>query len=111
MENRGGKRVGSGRKKSEPTKLKTFHISFEIDNIIYSETIIANSKSEAHKLISDKAKKYGYWFEKNNRGGKRVGSGAPKKRETTTKTFRFPLDKYDEIVERIKAIIFFYNNA
>jgi hypothetical protein len=39
------------------------------------------------------------------------GSGAPKKRETTTKTFRFPLDKREEIVERIKALISFYNNA
>ena len=39
------------------------------------------------------------------------GSGAPKKRETTTKTFRFPLDKSDEIIERIKALISFYNNA
>jgi len=39
------------------------------------------------------------------------GAGAPKKRETTTKTFRFPLDKYEEIVERIKALISFYNNA
>ena len=37
--------------------------------------------------------------------------GAPKKRETTTKTFRFPLDKREEIIERIKALISFYNNA
>jgi hypothetical protein len=49
-------------------------------------------------------------------GGKRTPGegkklGAPKKRETTTKTFRFPLDKREEIVERIKAIISFYNNA
>ena len=51
-----------------------------------------------------------------SRGGKRTPGegkslGAPKKRETTTKTFRFPLDKREEIVERIKAIISFYNNA
>ena len=39
------------------------------------------------------------------------GSGAPKKRATTTKTFRFPLDKREEIVERIKALIPSYNNA
>ena len=39
------------------------------------------------------------------------GSGAPKKRATTTKTFRFPLDKREEIVERIKALISSYNNA
>jgi hypothetical protein len=49
-------------------------------------------------------------------GGKRTPGegktlGAPKKRETTTKTFRFPLDKREEIVERIKALISFYNNA
>lgn len=49
-------------------------------------------------------------------GGKRTPRegktlGAPKKRETTTKTFRFPLDKRDEIVERIKDLIYFYNNA
>ena len=50
-----------------------------------------------------------------SRGGKRTPGegktiGAPKKRETTTKTFRFPLDKYDEIVEQIKRLISFYNN-
>ena len=51
-----------------------------------------------------------------SRGGKRTPRegktlGAPKKRETTTMTFRFPLDKREEIVERIKALISFYNNA
>ncbi len=43
-------------------------------------------------------------------GGKREGAGAPKKRETTTKTFRFPLDKRNEIIEQIKAIICSYDN-
>ena len=37
--------------------------------------------------------------------------GAPRKRKTTTKTFRFPLDKREEIVERINALISSYNNA
>ena len=51
-----------------------------------------------------------------SRGGKRTPGegktlGAPKKQETTTKTFRFPLDKREEIVERIKALISSYNNA
>ena len=51
-----------------------------------------------------------------SRGGKRIPRegktlGAPKKRKTTTKTFRFPLDKRDEIIDRIKALISFYNNA
>ena len=51
-----------------------------------------------------------------SRGGKRTPGegktlGAPKKRATTTKTFRFPLDKREEIIERIKALISFYNNA
>lgn len=50
-----------------------------------------------------------------SRGGKRVPSegktlGAPKKMATTTKTFRFPLDKREEIIDRIKALISFYNN-
>ena len=51
-----------------------------------------------------------------SRGGKRTPRegktlGAPKKRKTTTMTFRLPLDKREEIVERIKALISFYNNA
>ena len=51
-----------------------------------------------------------------SRGGKRTPGegktlGAPKKRETTTMTFRFPLDKREEIIERIKALISSYNNA
>jgi len=51
-----------------------------------------------------------------SRGGKRIPRegktlGAPKKRKTTTKTFRFPLDKRDEIIKRIKALISFYNNG
>ena len=51
-----------------------------------------------------------------SRGGKRTPRegktlGAPKKRETTTHTFRFPFDKREEIIERIKALISCYNNA
>ena len=51
-----------------------------------------------------------------SRGGKRTPGegrtlGAPKKRKTTTMTFRFPIDNREEIVERIKALISSYNNA
>ena len=51
-----------------------------------------------------------------NRGGKRTPGegktlGAPKKLATTTKTFRFPLDKREEIIEQIKRLISSYNNA
>ena len=44
-------------------------------------------------------------------GGKRVGSGRKKSEPTKLKTFRIRSDKYEEIVERIKALISFYNNA
>ena len=47
-------------------------------------------------------------------GGKRVGSGRKKSEPTKLKTFRIPFqssDKFDEIVERIKALISFYNNV
>jgi hypothetical protein len=47
-------------------------------------------------------------------GGKRVGSGRKKSEPTKLKTFRIPfqsVDKYDEIVERIKALISFYSEA
>ena len=44
-------------------------------------------------------------------GGKRVGSGRKKSESTKLKTFRIRSDKYEEIVERIKALISFYNNA
>ena len=44
-------------------------------------------------------------------GGKRVGSGRKSKAPTKLKTFRIPVERYEEIVERIKALISFYNNA
>ena len=44
-------------------------------------------------------------------GGKRVGAGRKEKAPTKLKTFRIPVEKYEEIIERIKAIISFYNNA
>jgi len=47
-------------------------------------------------------------------GGKRVGAGRKKSSPTKLKTFRIPFqsaEKFDEIVERIKALISFYNNA
>jgi hypothetical protein len=47
-------------------------------------------------------------------GGKRLNSGRKKSEPTKLKTFRIPLksvEKFDEIVERIKALISFYNNA
>ena len=46
-----------------------------------------------------------------SRGGKRVGSGRKKSEPTKLKTFRIRSDKFDEIIERIKALISFYNNA
>lgn len=47
-------------------------------------------------------------------GGKRVGSGRKKSEPTKLKTFRIPfqsVEKYQEIVERIREIISFYNNV
>ena len=44
-------------------------------------------------------------------GGKRVGSGRKKSEPTELKTFRIRADKYEEIVEQIKRLISFYNNA
>ena len=46
-----------------------------------------------------------------SRGGKRVGSGRKKSEPTKLKTFRIRSDKFDEIIERIKDLISFYNNA
>ena len=46
-----------------------------------------------------------------NRGGKRVGSGRKKSEPTKLKTFRIRSDRYEEIVDCIKALIYFYNNA
>ena len=48
------------------------------------------------------------------RGGKRVGAGRKVSAPTKLKTFRIPfqsVEKYEEIVDRIKALISFYNNA
>ena len=45
------------------------------------------------------------------RGGKRVGAGRKVSAPTKLKTFRIPVEKYDEIVVQIKALISFYNNA
>ena len=50
-------------------------------------------------------------MEAKNRGGKRVGSGRKKSEPTKLKTFRIRSDKYEEFVERIKALISFYNNT
>ncbi len=50
-------------------------------------------------------------MESKNRGGKRIGSGRKKSEPTKLKTFRIRYDKYEEIVDRIKALISFYNNA
>ena len=47
-------------------------------------------------------------------GGKRVGAGRKKSGTTKLKTFRIPfqsVEKYEEIVEQIKRLISFYNNA
>lgn len=47
-------------------------------------------------------------------GGKREGAGRKKSSTTKLKTFRIPfqsVEKYEKIVERIKALISFYNNA
>ena len=44
-------------------------------------------------------------------GGKRLGAGARRKAPTKKRTFYIRKDKFDEIVERIKALISFYNNA
>lgn len=44
-------------------------------------------------------------------GGKRVGAGRKSKAPTKKRTFYIPVEKFDEIVERIKALISFYNNA
>lgn len=44
-------------------------------------------------------------------GGKRAGAGRKKLAPTKKRTFYIPVDKFDEIVERIKALISFYNNA
>ena len=47
-----------------------------------------------------------------SRGGKRTGAGRKVSTPTKLKTFRIPaVEKYEEIVERIKALISFYNNA
>ena len=47
-------------------------------------------------------------------GGKREGAGRKKSGTTKLKTFRIPfqsVEKYEEIVDSIKALISFYNNA
>jgi hypothetical protein len=44
-------------------------------------------------------------------GGKREGAGRKKSAPTTKRTFSIRSDKFEEIVERIKALISFYNNA
>ena len=44
-------------------------------------------------------------------GDKRVGAGRKAKAPTKLKTFRIPVEKYEEIVECIKALISSYNNA
>ena len=46
-----------------------------------------------------------------SRGGKRQGAGRKVSAPTKLKTFRIPIEKYEEIVDRIKALISFYNNA
>ena len=46
-----------------------------------------------------------------SRGGKRVGAGRKSKAPTKKRAFYIPVEKYEEIVERIKALISFYNNA
>lgn len=42
---------------------------------------------------------------KTAHGGKRAGAGAPKKPPTKLKTFRIPVKKFDEIVQRIYELI------
>ena len=44
-------------------------------------------------------------------GGKREGAGRKKSAPTTKRTFYIRSDKFEEIVERINALISFYNNA
>ncbi len=44
-------------------------------------------------------------------GGKRVGAGRKSKAPTKKRTFSIRSDKFDDIVERIKALLSFYNNA
>lgn len=44
-------------------------------------------------------------------GGKRVGAGRKKLSPTKKRTFYLPVEKFDVIVERIKALISSYNNA
>ena len=44
-------------------------------------------------------------------GGKRLNSGRKKSEPTKLKTFRIRADKFEEIVEQIKRLISFYNNA
>ena len=44
-------------------------------------------------------------------GGKRLGAGRKKSAPTTKRTFSIRSDKFDEIVEQIKRLISFYNNA
>lgn len=44
-------------------------------------------------------------------GGKREGAGRKKSAPTTKRTFSIRSDKFDEIVEQIKRLISFYNNA
>ena len=51
------------------------------------------------------------WICNMSRGGKRPGAGRKVSAPTKLKTFRIPADKYEEIVDRIKALISFYNNA
>ena len=46
-----------------------------------------------------------------SKGGKRVCAGRKVSAPTKLKTFRIPVEKYEEIIERIKALISFYNNA
>ena len=46
-----------------------------------------------------------------SRGGKRLGAGRKKSAPTKKRTFYIPVEKFEEIVERIKALISFYNNA
>jgi len=44
-------------------------------------------------------------------GGKREGAGRKKSAPTTKRTFYIRSDKFNEIVDNIKALISFYNNA
>ena len=46
---------------------------------------------------------------KHTHGGLRVGAGRKKSAPTKKRTFYIPVEKYDKIVERIKALISSYN--